>query len=526
MYVGFPMSPNFDVDSIYLALNPSPMFGSYEESSLDNAHCFDRSSRFGPYEMSSNDPEPVRESESTKSQFVDWGRIDWGQLQSQCIQRNKDRFQESSAQPYATTLRYPATEEARTSRNLTANETSHQQNPPQSAHEYRDRKAFVLRAHDQIRYTPESLQHIRAMISELSLQTGGEYSVYLLVEIKQSSRHIFHDTSAYEQALIDYIPSEFRNITVLWNQAWLEAWYPKINPAGYQTQHANQPLQLFSLHNPQFAYIWEIELDVRYTGHWYNLISNAESWARTQPRKLQWERSAEFYIPWFHGSCTHFSDSIAAANPDGGIWGPIPNNVVPEPLGPRPPTQSPADDDFKWGVGEDADIIAFAPIIDTDQTPIFQKDPTAGFPENSTCRALMTTPVRRLSKDLLKIMHDGQIEQGLHQRSEMFPHNMALLHGLKVASYPIPTFVDDQASKIKDGAEANRLFNAVGQDSTFSSNADPKARKLREGISFWWRLPRISEQYSQSLYQRWYRLGGAERLCLPGMLLHPVKDVD
>ena len=39
----------------------------------------------------------------------------------------------------------------------------------------------------------------------------------------------------------------------------------------------NQALQVFAKLHPEFDHFWQTELDVRYTGHWYNLLENADS---------------------------------------------------------------------------------------------------------------------------------------------------------------------------------------------------------------------------------------------------------
>ncbi|CAF9919556.1 MAG: hypothetical protein ALECFALPRED_001216 [Alectoria fallacina] len=420
-----------------------------------------------------------------------------------------------------------------------------------SSKKYKERTAVLLRAWQGMEYTSELLQSVRSMISELSLHTGGEYSIYLMVEIKDKDRPILNSpgSGAYQKALDDIVPREFHNMTILFNQDLLEAWYPTIDQIGGQSLHMNQPLQLFSIMNPDFASVWQFELDVRYTGNWYNFLENAESWACQQPRKLQWERAAKFFIPSYHGSYANFSDSIETANPDGGVWGPVRSGAIPRPLGPKPPRKTAAEDDYSWGVGEEADVISVSPIIDLNHTELFKKNAIYGFPEGQDPprRSLMVTPVVRLSRQLLRIMHDVQRKQGLDIRSEMFAHTMALLHGLKVVHFPIPQYLDHQ-DEVDGSKDVNRLFNTVGPNGTFTDFAAQDMIKMRARSTFWWRLE--FDQYPRTLYRRWYGLEGdasavqevnpnghkdtpypypledkVGRLCLPGILLHPVKGV-
>lgn len=79
------------------------------------------------------------------------------------------------------------------------------------------------------------------MISELSLHTGGEYSVYLMVEIKDKDRQAptNPDSGAYQKALDDIVPREFHKMTILFDQALLKVWYPAIDQAGGQSLHMN-----------------------------------------------------------------------------------------------------------------------------------------------------------------------------------------------------------------------------------------------------------------------------------------------
>lgn len=525
------------------------MFGSFAESGLDSNHCFDRSGRLGLYGFDN-----VRDRALLRNpgaSHVDWSNVDWGQLQVQCGEANKARFSRSLERKLV--LAYPETEKSPSlKRNMVLKRRSGKRSFSPQSEKYKDRTAVLLRAWQGMEYTPELLQSVRSMISELSLHTGGDYSVYLMVEVKDKDRSNLTDVGSdgYRKALDDIVPREFHNMTLLFNQDILKAWYPKIDQGGGQSLHMNQPLQLFSIMNSEFVFVWQFELDVRYSGNWYDFLENAESWARKQPRKLQFERAARFYIPTYHGSYANFSDSIEAANPDGGIWGPVRSGAVPRPLGPRPPKATAAQDDYSWGVGEAADVISVSPIIDLNHTELFKKNTIYGFPEGQDPprRSLMVTPVVGLSSHLLQIMHEIQRDQGMDLRSEMFAHTMALLHGLKVAHFPIPQYLDHQG-EVGGPEEVDSLFNTVGPNGTFTDFAAQDMIRMRARSTFWWRLE--FDQYPRTLYRRWYGLEGegpAEqeidpngrkdtpypypaglekvgRLCLPGMLLHPVKGV-
>lgn len=525
------------------------MFGSFAESGLDSTHCFDRGGRLGLYGFNvTQDRSLLQDSVDSD---VDWSDVNWGEFQAQCGEANRARFSGSPGRNLI--FAYPETKESPSrKRNLMLDPRSSKRSLFSPSKKYKDRTAVILRAWQGVLYTPELLQHIRSMVSELSLHTAGEYSVYLMVEIKDKDRPILTSpgSDAYQKALDDIVPREFHNLTVLFNEELLKAWYPTIDQGGGQALHMNQPLQLFSVMNPDFAFVWQYELDVRYTGNWYNFIKQAELWAREQPRKLQFERAAKFYIPSYHGSYANFSNGVEAANPDGGVWGPVRSVAVPRPLGPGPPKETAAEDEYSWGVGEESDVISVSPIIDLNHTDNFKKNTISGFPEGQDPprRSLMVTPVVRLSRQLLRIMHDGQRDQGMDMRSEMFAPTMALLHGLKVAHFPAPQYLDHQG-EVDGPEEVNRLFNSVGPNGTFTTLAAENMVRMRARSTFWWRLE--FEQYPRALYRRWYGLDGEApgvpevdpkvhkeapypypagsdkvgRLCLPGMLLHPVKGV-
>ena len=86
-------------------------------------------------------------------------------------------------------------------------------------------------------------------------------------------------------------------------------------------------------------------------------------WARSQPRKLQWERASRFFVPHIHKTWANFTELVEASTPNGGVWGSPKHIAVPGPIGPEPPVTNPAKDKYTWGVGEDADIITVGAVV-------------------------------------------------------------------------------------------------------------------------------------------------------------------
>lgn len=68
------------------------------------------------------------------------------------------------------------------------------------------------------------------MVTELALQSGGEYEVFLLVHVKDDDIPI-HENESYEQVLRDHVPEEFWNITILWNMGMVSEKYTKLHPS-------------------------------------------------------------------------------------------------------------------------------------------------------------------------------------------------------------------------------------------------------------------------------------------------------
>ena len=503
------------------------MFGGFNETGLDGLYCFDRFGRFGPYGLNDDDERGIFEEMT-----FDWKKVNWGSLQNNCIQRNGGLFGVEANQTNVLPLTVPGKKSYQTKKKPEKDSTEKgllTRSQTRNSKPYVSRKAVLIKVHHLTKYNEEATYNLRSMITELTLHTGGEYAVYLLVEITDPDRQIHTAEAVYKKALWDFVPSEFQGIALLYNTKVLEAWYPKVGYAGGSTLHSNQALQIFSQLNPQFSHIWGMDFGVRYTGNWYGFFSNAMNWARQQPRKLQWERAEKFFIPSHHGTYTKFSSDISAWHNGAGVWGPVFNSAVEKPLGPDPPSNTPQEDDFFWGVGEDADDIVPSVLVKPDHADIFQPNEVGGFEPGSTRRASIIPPVNCLSRTLLSAMHEAQL-RGIDMRPELFPHTMALMHGLKAVSLPVPIFFDNATMPVED---VDGMFN----DPTklfFVDEDNEWTHPIKAKATYWSRLGGGMEQYSQQLYGRWYGVdregkqlpeSQVGRLCLPGMLIHPVMDV-
>ncbi|KAI4246837.1 MAG: hypothetical protein LQ352_006302 [Teloschistes flavicans] len=515
------------------ASTPAPIFGSFKETGLGSGYCFERHARNSPYgddDIRGNGP-----SSRPQPSSVDWESVDWGQLQNECALLNQNRFEEKRSGISPLMFRYPEADDTQhVNSTLILPETQlerryiHRRSA--DSKKYKKRNAILLRTYDTKDYTPDNMYHIRSMVNELSLHSGGEYEVFLVVQIIDLEKKIFSDPKAYQEALDNYVPREFHNISILFNVPLLEAWYPKAgkhDPNNSQQVHMTQPLQLFSLLRPDFDLYWQLELDVRYTGHHFHHMEAIRQWAEKQPRKLSWERSAYFYSPYIHRTWKDFCSKVQGIFPHGGIWGAVPTTGI-DPVGPSPPTSDAHEDNSEWGVGEPADFINISPIVDPVQDHMMFRNWVDNYPDGKTKtprRAGPVTPLIAVSKRLLRAMHHSQVVLGTHMMPEMFPESSALQHGMKAVAFPEPTYVDinDQTPE-----EIESIFN--DQSSTGMWNGGSNNAPLAQHISYWWSAW-FKPEYSNVLYRKWLGIDDEgnrtddSRLCLPAITLHPIKGI-
>ncbi|KAJ5138677.1 uncharacterized protein N7515_003525 [Penicillium bovifimosum] len=505
---------------------PEPKFGSYEALDLDGDVCTDRYSRLGVYGYDQHGGDEV--PGFTRPSAVSWHEVDWHMLQSHCLERNADRFESidmvnsSKQDPLAFDL--PQAPEKISETLVGSSEVKR----------FHPRSAVLVRAWNGLNWNSDHCRYLRALIMELSLHSGGEYQVYLLIHVKDDELPIFSDIKTINR-LRSSIPAEFRNMALFFNNKLLEAWYPKIEEHSPLFQH-HQPLQIFSQLYPQFDYYWQLEMDSRHTGHIYHFFDRAISFARAQPRKYIWERNAYFYTPGHHGNWTEFTSTVNTTLSDRSshtIWGPVSGTGI-RPLGPDPPVPHPDQDNYTWGVGEEADFITFLPIFNP-------KDTSWTFPNyiwnfrhgTDTPRRAAVITMGRYSKRLLGLIHEAQATRGLGLASEMTGASWALFHGLKAVYVPHPIYADglwtaDELARIYNPGPPENINGGV--DSIW--NWDHLFDHIMYRLSYM-----FTTHSAEDLYRRWlgYRTAEHEggrmiledkygRHCFPSMFLHTVKN--
>lgn len=505
-----------------------PFYGSYKELGLPEDRCFERFGRLGPYGYGYNQDQGGlgigNKSEKSGSEkvfrhfgYTNYTNMDWGSTQKRCYQRNKGRF--VGQQP--------------------------------AGKERVQRHAYVLRTWTGYQYGEHQMASLRAMINELALKSGGEYDVHFLCHVKNNSIPIWASEEVYEQTLQENVPKEFWNITTLWSEQQMMMYYPEPFPDNFANmagssihgvyRSAHFALQWFSQQYPEYDFVWNWEMDIRYSGHYWEFNTKIGEWAKKQPRKGLWERSRRFYIPEYHGNYQNFTQFVERETRDKDIaendversgpvpiWGPVQdfaNRAMLAPPNETVPPRSYEEDNYEWGVGEDADLITFNPLFDPSLTNwVFSWDVTGynrSLPIPPRRAAIIT--VARLSRRLLNIMHEEVWRMKHTMFPEMWPPAVCMHHGLKAVYVPHPVYFD----RDWELGHMNNVFNYPKAiwDSPFGWGEHNLL-----GSSFYY-----NSGFAGALWRRW--LGqwengeggmkqeeeGTGRMCLRGTLHHPVK---
>jgi hypothetical protein len=506
----------------------APSWGAYEPLAIAPNRCYERFGRFSPYGysydpnegglgLSKHSPHVGAEKVQAMIDKVDYRNVNWGKAQERCLEKNKQRFDSNSAG---------------------SEEVDGNKKPL-------PRTALVLRTWTGYEYSDMQLLTIRAIINELSLQSGGEYDVHLLVHVKNDALPIWASEELYNKTIRENVPEEFWDMATLWSEPLMRTYYPgpflakdnRANPSGRDIHHvyrgAHFALQWFSQQHQEYDFIWNWEMDVRYTGHYYEFLNGVSKWAAKQPRKLMWERNSRFWIPEYHGPWPKFSDLVgkeAAESGETPVWGPLnfPTGKY-ERLSSPNTTRAPTtleEDDYEWGVGEAADLITFNPLFDVSKTRWVLANDVTGYDTSVATpprRAAIVT-VARLSRRLLNMMHEETWRMHHTMFTEMWPASVALHHGYKALYAPHPVYFDRRLHP----DVMDKIFNhpSTPEDSPFAGG-----EKYMQSGSFY-----FNAGFSGALWRRW--LGAAEngaggtrneedgtdRMCLRPILHHPVKN--
>ncbi|KAM0260524.1 hypothetical protein ACHAQJ_002758 [Trichoderma viride] len=585
---------------------PQHVTGSYEALKLPEDVCFERYGKFGPYGFGystrtgglgagENGENEGAESVWGSGSRVDYREIDWADVQRRCFQANVGRYKVLPAKtpsPNGFFVGSPEVKQkvqSRDSQPKDSGEAKTKENTPAENTVKQSRTAIVIRCWDEYLFREDDFANLRSMISELSLASGGRYDVHLLVHVKNDARYpVWADHEIYEQRVRDAIPKEFQGLVTLWTETQMLALYQGIYdlysrgpelPVHGVYRGLTMAMQHFAYMHPEYDYFWQWEMDIRYTGHYYDLLSKLENWAKAQPRKGLWERNSRYYFPNVHGTWEDFSQMTRVQSEMGAtgadnvwknmpgvdgqppeaaakkkiktVWGPIRpadnNDWFEGEKDPIPPTSYDADH-YQWGVGEEADLITLNPIFDPEGTTWGLKDDITGYnrslPLPPRRASIITTS--RMSRRLLMTMHKMTAHKKQFAFPEMWPATAALQHGYKAVYAPHPVYVD-RNWPIEYMAQT---FNGGRDGTTGGSRTSLYGDREHNFKGLTWFY---NSGFGPNLYKRWLGLkvdndggeefektedqsragsgvgsmtGGEGRMCLPPMLLHPVKEVD
>lgn len=527
---------------------PDPVMGSYSVMGMRDDVCFDRFGRYGPYGLGysknkggsgvGQDTEHIdTEYIWEKSGQIDYTDVDWMDAQERCYEANKQRFKQID----------PETEE------LEASATK------------MGRTAVVIRSYTGFKWTEHAILNFRALINELSLKSGGEMVVHMLVQVRDTDVPIWSDDVTVQRLLDANVPPEFHGLVTLWSEPQMRLYYPGkfddaySNPSGrdihgvYRSGHF--PLQIFAMQHPEYEHFWNWEMDMRFLGSYYELFHRMGEWAKTEARPMIWERAARYYIPSYHGTWEEFSRIVQQDTVRSGLstpFGPLKfsgrkslrfeakgQSVMPENCDAH-------SDRSQCGVGEDADIITLNPIFDTDQSGWFFGLDAVGYGSTPPPRRAAIITASRISRRLLMAMHEEVWRHHHTMFSEMFPASVAFHHGFKAVFAPHPIYLDRAWYPI--GSSQDAAFNG-GRDHSTSGHGSPFdiANEHNHKGSSWY----FNSEFSGLFWRRWLGYvqkdgrgkwggrvndgedrGGKEeeesesssgRLCSRSMVLHPIK---
>jgi hypothetical protein len=558
---------------------PEPVMGSAKLLGLRDDMCFERYGRLGPYGLGysrkfggsgagmEGDREGLEKIWGDQLE-IDYRTVHWADAQNACMEANKDRFkpvkkgQNDFFKIMGTGGPKKEKDDEKTSKKT------------KSGKEFAPRTAVIIRTWTGYEYDPEDIFYLRALVNELSIQSGSEYVVHFLIHVKDDNMQIWSDEDTYQRVLDESLPEEFRGMGTLWSERQMGLVYGGVEESMYRNlpvhgayRSTYMPVQYFAHQHPEYDFFWHWEMDIRYTGHFYHLFNQVSSWAKEQPRKGLWERNGRFYVPSEHGNWEDFRHMVrvqiehgtsakqnvyAKLGADAGtkppldkdarrsekpVWGPVPptgeGDSIESEHDPIPPT-SYDKDEYEWGVGEEADFITFNPLFDPSGTNWILAEDVTGYntSESYPPRRTAIITASRLSRRLLETMHRETALKRHTMFSEMWPGSCALHHGLKAVYAPHPVYIDRAWPTSYLAAIFNNGRNGAAGGARTSVFSDERQHNFR-GTTWYY-----DAGFSPNIWKRWlgYRvdndggeeaeLAGEGRMCLPPMMLHPVKQVD
>jgi len=552
---------------------PDAVIGSADLLGIRNDICFDRYGRYGPYGFGYslrsggigaglNGDREGAEHVWEETGEIDFNHIHWAEVQQRCYAKNRERFKRTPKVREegfqfgdwpASALKVRASDQSFEKGDNSKGDASPAAFAPapityssRAIHKkLLSRTAIIIRTWSDYDYTAETILYLRSLIAESALNSGGEYVVHFLIHVRDYNAAIWADETIYDAYLRHALPEEFHGMGTLWSEQQMGLIYDGVAEDGNTIRPVHgvyrglfMPLQYFAHKHPEYDYFWHQEMDMRYTGNWYHFFDRLSSWSKEQPRKGLWERSGRFYVPSEHGSWENFTQMVRLQSETGvddekPVWGPVLGVEDLETKYDQVPPTSYEQDKSEWGAGEEADLITLNPLFDPDGTTWrLQVDVTGyntanGLPPRRS--AIITAS--RLSRRLLETMHRESAFKGRSMFAEMWPASVALQHGLKAVYAPHPVFMDRDwpTSYLASVFNGGRNGASGGAETSIYGQGEHNAR----GITWFYEA-----MFPEVLYKRWFglrinnnegeetKMSGEGRMCLPAILVHPIRRVD
>lgn len=493
---------------------PAPLLGSHRALGINEDICYDRINRFAQYGYGFTRAqgglglELRGDSDGLSGELGrDFSKVNWSLAQQQCSKSN--------------------------------------------SHLIKSPTAFVIRTWNTYEYTEYDILMLRAIISELALSSGGQYTVHFLIHVQNDSIPIWDSPETYDEVLKASLPDEFQGMGTLWSVPQMKVLYPPpfpdsiINFSGgdiyeaYRSLHF--PFQHFASNHPEYDYFWHWEMDIRVTGHYHDLLHQISTWADKQPKDFAWERSSQFFVPsLFNNSYDEFANRINET------WQSLGEQPISGPQLSRSHRFEIPNQNISNSTASITDLITFNPLFDPSRTQWAFRDDITGYrvqehdTERPPTRAALIT-ASRLSRRLLLLMHEETLRNKHTMFPEMYPASIALHYGLKAVHAPLPVYFDrdwpaEHANEIFNNAPVGAEGRAAGMDHGEGHFHGPGGSVFGPGEHVF----RGASYYSNALFsgylwRRWlgrehnndeidWELGeGGGRMCLPMMVLHPIK---
>lgn len=254
-----------------------------------------------------------------------------------------------------------------------------------------------------------------------------------------------------------------------------------------------------------------------------------------------------YFLPAIHKSYAKFMESINEVL-DGGdaYYDGVRIPEVPKPIGPRSPYSDPKDDNFEWGVGEEADFITFSPCNNATLHKHWLYHNYINNFElgmNTPGRIICPVTISRTSWNLLNEVHNHQIEQGLRIATESMMGSFALWNGLKISLPPLPMYSrEDHRHDMTDvniylnGGNASREHDGMAWGQFVYEEVFEQPTPMTDFNPTY----RFKTPYPQDMWDAWLKGHSPEgedldheqlpsmmvkdgKIFLPNTMLHPVK---